>query len=145
MTIILNFYQKKYDVLLCTTIIENGIDMPNVNTVIIDKAQNLGLSQLYQIRGRVGRSDKQAYCHIFYEGEELTNDESEKKYIERLKAIMESKELGSGFKLATRDLQIRGAGNVLGSEQSGKMNEIGYSLYIQLLEEEISKLKAKQA
>lgn len=143
--IILDFYQKKYDVLLCTTIIENGIDMPNVNTVIIDKAQNLGLSQLYQIRGRVGRSDKQAYCHIFYEGEELTNDESEKKYIERLKAIMESKELGSGFKLATRDLQIRGAGNVLGSEQSGKMNEIGYSLYIQLLEEEISKLKAKQS
>lgn len=143
--IILDFYEKKYDVLLCTTIIENGIDMPNVNTVIIDKAQNLGLSQLYQIRGRVGRSDKQAYCHIFYEGDELTNDDSEKKYIERLKAIMESKELGSGFKLATRDLQIRGAGNVLGSEQSGKMNEIGYSLYIQLLEEEISKLKAKQA
>ncbi|MEI6886869.1 MAG: DEAD/DEAH box helicase [bacterium] len=150
---IIDFYFKRFDVLICTTIIENGIDMPNVNTIIIDKAQNLGLSELYQLRGRVGRSSKQAYCYAFYEGIkieekdiqkediyiEVPKDEDEKAYVRRLKTLMESQELGSGFKVATRDLQIRGAGNILGKEQSGKINLIGYGLYITLLEQEIEK------
>lgn len=150
---IIDFYFKRFDVLICTTIIENGIDMPNVNTIIIDKAQNLGLSELYQLRGRVGRSTKQAYCYAFYEGikidekdilkediyTEVPKDEDEKTYVRRLKTLMESQELGAGFKVATRDLQIRGAGNILGKEQSGKINLIGYGLYLSLLEEEIEK------
>jgi len=131
--------------------------MPNVNTIVIEHAQHFGLGQLYQLRGRVGRSTKQAYAYIFYDGEdiekdnyiEITDDNDEviekkkvnRKYKERLKAIMESQELGSGFKLASRDLEIRGAGNLLGKEQHGNINFIGYGLYMQLLAEEIEKLK----
>lgn len=150
------FYNHEYDLLLCTTIIENGIDMPNVNTIIIEHAQNYGLGQLYQLRGRVGRSEKQAYAYLFYEGDALeTNmrevaelDEEQlkkklarQKYRRRLKAIMESQELGSGFRLASRDLEIRGAGNLLGREQHGNISHIGYGLYMQLLTSEIEKLK----
>ncbi len=143
-----DFYEGKYDVLICTTIIENGIDMPNVNTIIINNAQNFGLGQLYQLRGRVGRSDKQAYCYLYYKGIEMENEESIQddnfktpKYIERLKAILESQELGSGFKIASRDLEIRGAGNLLGEQQHGNIKNIGLGLYMQMLAEEIERLK----
>jgi len=154
-----DFYHKKYDVLLCTTIIENGLDMPNVNTLIVNKAQNFGLSQLYQLRGRVGRSEEQAYAYIYYthkgdsdkhdsdkiiEGEETIEKQKIKsdKADQRLRAIDELQELGSGFSLASRDLEIRGAGNVLGREQHGNILNIGLGLYMQLLTEEIDRLKS---
>lgn len=152
-----DFYDKKYDCLICTTIIENGIDMPNVNTIIIEHAQNFGLGQLYQLRGRVGRSQQQAYAYLFYEGGSLEDDKKEIEklqnpdlkrmkikeldYKKRLKAIMESQELGSGFRLASKDLEIRGAGNLLGKQQHGNIKYMGYGLYMQLLAEEIEKLK----
>lgn len=152
-----DFYDRKYDCLICTTIIENGIDMPNVNTIIIEHSQNFGLGQLYQLRGRVGRSEQQAFAYMFYEGSSLEEDEKnieklqspdekrkklkELDYKKRLKAIMESQELGSGFKLASRDLEIRGAGNLLGKQQHGNIKYMGYGLYMQLLAEEIEKLK----
>lgn len=146
------FYEKQYDCLITTTIIENGIDMPNVNTIIINKAQNLGLSQLHQLRGRVGRSKLQSYCYLFFDGEtkitkpELTDEpilkikKKIKKSDTRIEAIVEASHLGAGFQIASRDLEIRGSGNILGKEQSGNINLIGYGMYIKLLEEEISKL-----
>lgn len=152
-----DFYEKETDCLICTTIIENGIDMPNVNTIVIEHAQNFGLGQLYQLRGRVGRSEQQAYAYFFYEGGSLEENEKEieklqnadlkrkkKKeldYKRRLKAIMESQELGSGFRLASKDLEIRGAGNLLGKQQHGNIKYMGYGLYMQLLAEEIEKVK----
>ncbi|MEI7579750.1 MAG: DEAD/DEAH box helicase [bacterium] len=154
------FYNQEYDCLICTTIIENGIDMPNVNTIIIENAQNFGLGQLHQLRGRVGRSIRQAYAHLFYKGsinlnphtsqledgqensEQVLKKVREKKYVARLKAIMESSELGAGFKLASRDLEIRGAGNILGKEQHGHIKNIGYGMYMTMLAEEIERLKA---
>lgn len=149
-----DFYDKKYDCLICTTIIENGLDMPNVNTIIIEQAQNFGLGQLYQLRGRVGRSDKEAFAYLFYEGNDMNDpieDEDDevsgekklkqKNYMKRLKAFAEASDLGSGFKLASRDLEIRGAGNMLGREQHGYISQIGYGLYMQLLAEEIERLK----
>jgi transcription-repair coupling factor (superfamily II helicase) len=150
-----DFYNHEYDCLICTTIIENGIDMPNVNTIIIEKAQNFGLGQLYQLRGRVGRSEKQAYAYFFYEGAALDTPRDqdvlsengkilklkEQKYIKRLKAVMENTELGSGFKIASSDLEIRGAGNLLGKQQHGNIKYMGYGLYMQLLSEEIEKMK----
>ncbi len=151
------FYERKFDVLICTTIIENGIDMPNVNTMIIDKGENFGLGQLYQLRGRVGRSSVQAYCYIYYSGNldqaskhsEATDVESELesrkhkdlKYIQRLQAILEAQDLGAGFRLASRDLEIRGAGNLLGKEQHGNIRNVGLALYMQMLAEEIEKRK----
>lgn len=153
-----DFYAGRYDILACTTIIENGIDMPNVNTIIIEHAQNFGLGQMYQLRGRVGRGNKQAFAYFFYDGEEVEIDETIKestikdvsilkklresrKYKKRLQAIKDSNELGSGFKLASRDLEIRGAGNLLGKQQHGNIKQIGYALYMQMLAEEIEKLK----
>jgi transcription-repair coupling factor (superfamily II helicase) len=157
---IADFYNKEFDCLVCTTIIENGIDMQNVNTIIIQNAQNFGLGQLHQLRGRVGRGDKQAYAYIFYDGEDIDKENADymvtdtedpekqiiikarqKKYKERLKALQEAEELGSGFKIASRDLEIRGAGNLLGKQQHGNINYIGYGLYMQLLAEEIERLK----
>lgn len=157
-TVITDFYAEEFDVLICTTIIENGIDMPNVNTIIINDGQNFGLGQLYQLRGRVGRSDKQAYCYIYYKGDDVEKnklittkvfDKKKKKkkplkYIERLKAIMEAQELGSGFKIASRDLEIRGAGNLLGKQQHGNIKNVGLALYMQMLAEEIEKLKHEE-
>lgn len=153
-----DFYNYRYDVLICTTIIENGIDMQNVNTIIIEQAQNFGLGQLYQLRGRVGRGDKQAYAYLFYEGEDINKKDKvedeeilgekllkqkrqHQKYKERLKSIVDFQNLGSGFNLASRDLEIRGAGNLLGKEQHGNISQIGYGLYMQLLAQEIEKLK----
>lgn len=143
-----NFYQGKAKVLLCTTIIENGLDLPNVNTIIINRAHRFGLAQLYQLRGRVGRSDKQAYCYLFYEGRTLDDDFRDadqkkviRKYISRLQSLVDASELGSGFHVASRDLELRGAGTLLGEKQSGSISQVGYSLYMQLLAREIERLK----
>jgi transcription-repair coupling factor (superfamily II helicase) len=131
------FMQKKFDVLIATSIIENGIDIPNVNTIIIDHAHQFGLSQLYQLRGRVGRSNKQAYCYLLTMSYQIMATDA----LRRLQAIEEFTELGSGFLIAMRDLEIRGAGNLLGSEQSGYMNAVGYELYCQIVEEAVLETK----
>ena len=134
---LLRFQEKKIDVLLTTTIIENGIDMPNVNTLIVDRAHTFGLSQLYQLRGRVGRSTRQGYAYFLYAGRSILHEVAQK----RLNTILEYQELGSGFKVAMRDLEIRGAGNVLGVEQSGHIIDVGYELYLNLLSEAIQALR----
>lgn len=125
------FISKEIDVLVCTTILESGIDMPNANTIIVENAERLGLSQLYQIRGRVGRSNKQAYAYITYKRNKLLSEVADK----RLKAIKEFTEFGSGFKIAMRDLEIRGAGSMLGEVQHGHMEQVGYDTYCKLLDE----------
>lgn len=132
--VITNFIDKKYNVLICTTIIETGIDIPDTNTLIIHDADRLGLSQLYQIRGRVGRSNKIAYAYLMYEPRKILTPEAEK----RLATIKEFNELGSGFKIAMRDLSIRGAGDLLGDEQSGFVESIGLDMYLKILDEEIN-------
>ena len=128
------------DVLVCTTIIETGIDIPNVNTMIIDNADMLGLSQLYQLRGRVGRSNRLSYAYLMYEAHKVLDETARK----RLSAIKEFTEFGSGFRIAMRDLEIRGAGNLLGKEQHGNMNLVGYDLYCSLLEEAVAELKGQK-
>lgn len=125
------FISKEIDVLVCTTILESGIDMPNANTIIVENAERLGLSQLYQIRGRVGRSNRQAYAYITYKRNKLLSEVADK----RLKAIKEFTEFGSGFKIAMRDLEIRGAGSMLGEVQHGHMEQVGYDTYCKLLDE----------
>lgn len=125
------FIGKEIDVLVCTTILESGIDMPNANTIIVENAERLGLSQLYQIRGRVGRSSRQAYAYITYKRNKLLSEVADK----RLKAIKEFTEFGSGFKIAMRDLEIRGAGSMLGEVQHGHMEQVGYDTYYKLLDE----------
>jgi len=134
-----NFLDKKYQVLLSTTIIESGLDIPSVNTIIINRADKLGLAQLYQLRGRVGRSHYRAYAYLLIPPLKLLTREARK----RLKAIEEFTELGSGFHLAMRDLEIRGAGNLLGAQQHGFIEEVGFELYIKLLEEAVAQLKGK--
>lgn len=134
----LAFVQSEYDVLLSTTIIESGLDIPNVNTLIVDEAERFGLSQMYQLRGRVGRSTRQAWAYFFYsKGKALT-----KEATERLETIEEHTALGSGFKIALKDLQIRGAGNILGETQSGHIANIGFSLYMEMLEEAVTRIKS---
>ena len=135
--IMLDFTNHKFDILLCTTIIETGIDIPNVNTLIVLDADKFGLSQLYQIRGRIGRSDRIGYAYLMYNGKKELNDLA----VKRLNTIKEFTELGSGFKIAMRDLSIRGAGDILGSEQSGFIDSIGIDLYLKMLKEEVDKLK----
>lgn len=130
------FIKGDADILVCTTIIESGVDMPNVNTMIVEDAERFGLSQLYQIKGRVGRSDRQAYAYITYKPDKEMNSDARK----RLMAIRELTELGSGVKIALRDLEVRGAGNLLGAEQHGQMDVIGYELYCRMLDEEIKHL-----
>ena len=133
---IYDFVNYEYDILICTTIIETGIDIPNVNTLIIMDADRFGLSQLYQIRGRVGRSDKFAYAYLMYQPFKTLTDTAMK----RLNVIKEFTELGSGFSIATRDLSIRGAGDILGSEQAGFIDSVGIDLYLKILNEEVDKL-----
>jgi len=128
-----DFIEQEIDVLLSTTIIETGIDIPNANTLIVHDADRLGLSQLYQIRGRVGRTNRIAYAYLMYQREKVLTEDA----VKRLKVIKEFTELGSGFKIAIRDLSIRGAGDVLGSEQSGFIDSVGIDLYMRILEEEI--------
>jgi transcription-repair coupling factor (superfamily II helicase) len=138
--VVLDFSDQKYDVLVCTTIIESGIDMPTVNTLVVDRADLLGLGQLHQIRGRVGRAGQRAYAYLFHPAERVL---SEAAY-ERLRTIGEHTELGSGFKIAMRDLQIRGAGNLLGRDQSGHIAAVGYDLYVQMVAEAVSEAKGER-
>ncbi|MFN8297709.1 MAG: transcription-repair coupling factor [Chitinophagales bacterium] len=135
--VILKFINREYDLLLCTNIIESGIDIPNANTIIINNAQNFGLSDLHQLRGRVGRSNKHAFCYLFAPPKSTLTQEAK----QRLKTIEEFSELGSGFNIAMRDMDIRGAGNMLGAEQSGFIAEIGYDVYQKILDEAIRELK----
>ena len=135
-----DFIDFKYDILVCTTIIETGIDIPNTNTLIIYNADRFGLAQLYQIRGRVGRSNKIAYAYLLYDKSKMLNDIA----IKRLDAIKEFTELGSGYRIAMRDLAIRGAGDILGSEQAGFVDSVGINLYMQMIEEEMRKLKGEE-
>lgn len=136
---LVDFVHGRYDILLCTTIIESGLDMPNVNTIIIEMADKLGLAQLYQLRGRVGRSDRLAYAYLTYHPERVVSEEAQK----RLNAIREFNELGAGLKIAMRDLEIRGAGNILGSEQHGYMHAVGFDLYVRMLEQESARIKGQ--
>ena len=137
--VVLDFWQGAYDVLVCTTIVESGIDMPTVNTLVVDRADLLGLGQLHQLRGRVGRAGMRAYAYLFHPADRVL---SETAY-ERLRTIGDHTELGSGFKIALRDLQIRGAGNLLGRDQSGHIAAIGYDLYVQMVSEAVSELKGE--
>ena len=134
-----DFIEQKSNVLVCTTILESGIDIPNANTIIVENADRFGLAQLYQIRGRVGRSNKQAYAYITYRKNKMISEDAS----QRLKAIKEFTEFGSGFKIATRDLQIRGAGSLFGEIQSGHMEQVGYDMYTRLLNEIINEAQGK--
>jgi transcription-repair coupling factor (superfamily II helicase) len=137
--VMIDFFTGRDDVLVCTTIIESGLDVPNANTIIIDDATNFGLAQLYQLRGRVGRSTQRAYAYLFYKSERPSTPEAQ----ERLQAIQEATELGAGFRIAMRDLEIRGAGNLLGAEQSGHIAAVGFDLYSRLLEQAVRTLKQR--
>ncbi|MCJ7492583.1 MAG: transcription-repair coupling factor, partial [Dehalococcoidia bacterium] len=138
--VMLDFARGAIDVLVCTTIIESGLDIPNVNTIIINQADRLGLAQLYQLRGRVGRGASRAYAYLFYDRHHSLTEPAQK----RLQAIVEATELGAGFQIALRDLEIRGAGNLLGSEQSGHVGAVGFDLYTRLLADAVEELKALQ-
>ena len=138
--VMIKFFNKEIDVLLSTTIIESGVDVASANTIIINNAQNFGLSQLYQLRGRVGRSENRAYCYLLVP----QNRDLEKEQKEKLKVLQDNTALGSGIQIAHHDLELRGAGNLLGEAQSGHAEEMGYDLYIELLEEAISEAKGEE-
>jgi transcription-repair coupling factor (superfamily II helicase) len=137
--VVLDFWEGNYDVLVCTTIIESGIDMPTVNTLVVERADLLGLGQLHQLRGRVGRSGQRAYAYLFHPRDKALSEDA----YERLRTIGETTELGSGFKIAMRDLEIRGAGNLLGEAQSGHIAAVGYDLYCQLVTEAVAEMKGE--
>ena len=139
--VMLEFAEGKLDVLVCTTIIESGLDIPNVNTLIINRADTLGLSQLYQLRGRVGRSARRAYCYLLVPPSGSMTEPAEK----RLRAMLDATELGAGFRIAMKDLEIRGAGNILGAEQSGNISAVGFDLYTRLLSNAVEEMRAKGA
>ena len=134
--VVLDFWEREYDVLVCTTIVESGLDIPTVNTLVVDRADRLGLAQLYQLRGRVGRRGQRAYAYLLHPPDRVLSEEA----YERLKTIGEFTELGSGFKIAMRDLEIRGAGNLLGGEQSGHIAAVGFDLYCQMVTEAVGEL-----
>ncbi|MCX8124408.1 MAG: transcription-repair coupling factor [Spirochaetes bacterium] len=138
--VMIDFINGKYDVLVSTSIIESGLDMPNVNTIIVNRADTFGLSQLYQLKGRVGRSDRQAYAYLFYPKDAQITEDAQK----RLQVIAEYTEIGSGFKIAMKDMEIRGSGNILGKEQSGNIMDVGFDLYCQMLEDAVRKLKGEK-
>jgi transcription-repair coupling factor (superfamily II helicase) len=138
--VMITFAGGEADVLVCTTIIESGLDIPNANTIVIDRADTLGLAQLYQLRGRVGRSSRRAYAYLLYRRRERMSEEARK----RLQAIFNASELGAGFQIALADLEIRGAGNILGGEQSGHMAAVGFDLYSRLLAEAVEERKARR-
>ncbi|MGI9646631.1 MAG: transcription-repair coupling factor, partial [Ilumatobacteraceae bacterium] len=137
--VVQDFWDGEYDVLVCTTIIESGIDMPTVNTLVVERSDLLGLGQMHQLRGRVGRSGQRAYAYLFHPRDKVLSEEA----YERLRTIGESTELGSGFKIAMRDLEIRGAGNLLGESQSGHIAAVGYDLYCQMVTEAVSEMKGE--
>ena len=136
-SIVMQFAERAFDVLVCTTIVESGIDMPSVNTMVVDRADRLGLGQLHQLRGRVGRSGQRAYAYLFHPHDKVLSEQA----YERLRTIGEHTDLGSGFKIAMRDLEIRGAGNLLGRDQSGHVAAVGYDLYVQLVAEAVAEAK----
>jgi len=136
-----DFIEGQFDVLVTTTIIETGVDIPNANTLFVENADYMGLSTLYQLRGRVGRSNRVAYAYFMYEQQKVLNEVSEK----RLQAIKDFTELGSGFKIAMRDLSIRGAGNLLGAQQHGFIDAVGFDMYSQMLSEAVSRKQGKNA
>src|SRR5262249_37321171 len=136
----LAFASGEIDVLVCTTIIESGLDIPNANTIVINQADRLGLAQLYQLRGRVGRGALRAYAYLLYDRGHALPETAQR----RLQAIFEATELGAGFQIALHDLEIRGAGNLLGAEQSGHMAAVGFDLYVRLLADAVERLKAIQ-
>jgi transcription-repair coupling factor (superfamily II helicase) len=135
--IMIDFWERRFDVLVCTTIVESGIDLPSVNTLIVDRAERLGLGQLHQLRGRVGRSGQRAYAYLFHPADKVLSETA----FERLRTIGDNTALGSGFKIAMRDLEIRGAGNLLGHDQSGPVAAVGYDLYVQLVAEAVADAK----
>ena len=137
--VVVDFWEGEYDVLVCTTIIESGIDMPTVNTLVVERSDLLGLGQLHQLRGRVGRSGQRAYAYLFHPADRVLTEEA----YERLRTIGEATELGSGFKIAMRDLEIRGAGNLLGEHQSGHIAAVGYDLYVQMVNEAVAEMKGE--
>jgi transcription-repair coupling factor (superfamily II helicase) len=137
--VVLDFWEGHYDVLVCTTIIESGIDMPTVNTLVVERADLLGLGQMHQLRGRVGRSGSRAYAYLFHPKDRVLSEEA----YERLRTIGEATELGSGFRIAMRDLEIRGAGNLLGESQSGHIAAVGYDLYCQMVTEAVAEMKGE--
>jgi transcription-repair coupling factor (superfamily II helicase) len=137
--VMLDFLAHQFDILVCTTIIESGLDIPNVNTIVIDQADKLGLAQMYQLRGRVGRSDVQAYAYCLFKPDKVLSETAQN----RLKAIREFTSLGSGYQIALRDMEIRGVGNILGAEQHGHMVSVGFDLYCKLLEESVAELKGE--
>jgi transcription-repair coupling factor (superfamily II helicase) len=139
-SVMIKFAGGEADILVCTTIIESGLDIPNVNTIVIDRADTLGLAQLYQLRGRVGRSSRRAYAYLLYRRRERMSEEARK----RLQAIFNASELGAGFQIALADLEIRGAGNILGGEQSGHMAAVGFDLYSRLLADAVEERKARR-
>jgi transcription-repair coupling factor (superfamily II helicase) len=138
--VVVDFWQKKFDVLVSTTIIETGIDIPNANTLIVDRAENFGLSQLHQIRGRVGRSRERAYAYFFYDPSKPLTDLAH----DRLATIATNNELGSGMQVALKDLEIRGAGNLLGGEQSGHIAGVGFDLYLRMIGEAVAEFKGQK-
>jgi transcription-repair coupling factor (superfamily II helicase) len=138
--VMLAFISREFDVLLATTIIENGIDIPACNTILINHAERFGLSQLYQLRGRVGRSDRLAFCYLLVPSDRVLSGDARK----RLAAIQEFSDLGAGFRIAAKDLEIRGSGNILGGEQSGEIAAVGFEMYTKLLEEAIRELKGEK-
>ncbi len=135
----ISFFKHEFDVLVSTTIIESGVDVPKANTIIIDRADTLGLSQLYQLRGRVGRSNERAYCYLVIPRSGAIDPIAQ----ERLKVLQENTELGSGLRIAHHDLELRGAGNILGEEQAGHANAVGYELYIELLEQALKEARGE--
>ena len=137
--VMLRFISREFDVLVCTAIIESGLDIPNANTIVIDRADRFGLAQLYQLRGRVGRSNRRAYAYLFLPPQGTLTDDARR----RIEAIQDLSELGAGYRLATHDLEIRGAGNLLGAEQSGHVAAVGYDLYMEMVEEAIAELRGQ--
>ena len=135
--LMLDFMDGQYDVLVATTIIESGLDIPRANTIIINNADQFGLSQLYQLRGRVGRSNVQAYAYLLVPQEKILSNVAQ----ERLKVLQELNDLGAGFKVASRDLELRGAGNLLGSEQSGHIASVGLELYTQMIDRAVRRIE----
>jgi transcription-repair coupling factor (superfamily II helicase) len=137
--VMFDFWNGDYDVLVATTIIESGLDLPQVNTLLVERADRLGLAQLYQLRGRVGRSNQRAYAYLFHPKEQTLSESAYR----RLEAIGEYSDLGSGFELAMRDLEIRGAGSILGETQAGHISAVGFDLYVELVSDAVTKLKGE--
>src|SRR5881398_3775292 len=135
--VIVDYYEKRYDVLVCTTIVENGLDVSNANTLIVERGDLLGLSQLHQLRGRVGRSRDRAYAYFLYPPEKPLTEEAH----DRLATIAQHTDLGAGMQVAMKDLEIRGAGNLLGGEQSGHIEGVGFDLYVRMVGEAVAAFK----